>query len=181
MIRALALALPLLVLAGLIVLFASTINRDPSYVASVLIDKPVPRFSLPPIEGLERNGLSSDSLEGQAQVVNVFASWCIPCRAEHPLLLEIKRRSGVPVLGINQRDAPENARAFLEEYGIVYDAVGADRDGRVSIDWGVYGVPETFVVNPAGIITYRHVGPITPESLEREVLPAIEQAKADWD
>ncbi len=97
------------------------------------------------------------------------------------MLLEIKRRSGVPVLGINQRDAPENARAFLEEYGIVYDAVGADRDGRVSIDWGVYGVPETFVVNPAGIITYRHVGPITPESLEREVLPAIQRAKTDWD
>jgi cytochrome c biogenesis protein CcmG, thiol:disulfide interchange protein DsbE len=180
-IRALLIALPLVVLVGLVALFASTLNRDPSYVASVLIDKPVPPFDLPPIAGLNRNGLSSSSLEGQAQVVNVFASWCIPCRAEHPLLLELKRQSGVPIVGINQRDAPEDALAFLEEYGIVYDAVGSDRDGRVSIDWGVYGVPETFVVNPAGIITYRHVGPITEESLVREVLPAIEAAKTDWD
>ena len=111
-------------------------------------------------------------------VVNVFASWCIPCRDEHPLLMALRDVDGLRLFGINQADAPENARAFLAELGNPYDAVGADRDRRVSIDWGVYGVPETFVVDAQGIITFKHVGPLTPESIETELLPAIEKARS---
>jgi cytochrome c biogenesis protein CcmG/thiol:disulfide interchange protein DsbE len=169
--------LPLVVLAGLIAVFALSIDRDPSFVQSVLIDKPAPAFSLPAVEGLAVPGFDTAALKGQVTIVNVFASWCIPCRDEHPLLVTLKERSGVRLFGINQRDAPENARAFLAELGNPYDAVGADANNRVSIDWGVYGVPETFVVNAAGVITYKHIGPISLRTLEAQVLPAIEQAK----
>lgn len=177
MTRYLLLILPLLVLAGLIAVFAMNINRDPSYIQSVLIDKPAPPFTLAAVEGLGVPGFDAAALKGQVTVVNVFASWCIPCRDEHPLLVTLKEKSGVRLFGINQKDAPENARAFLDDLGNPYDAVGADSSGRVSIDWGVYGVPETFIVDAAGVIRFKHVGPISPESLEREVLPAIEKAK----
>jgi cytochrome c biogenesis protein CcmG/thiol:disulfide interchange protein DsbE len=171
--------LPLVLLAALVAVFAVSLDRDPGLVRSVLIDKPVPSTTLPALDGSGVNGLDPSLFEGQVTVVNVFASWCIPCRAEHPMLLEIKQRAGVRLVGINQKDAPENALAFLTELGNPYDAIGADANGRASIDWGVYGVPETFVVNAAGTITYKHIGPITPESLTAEVLPAIETAKGD--
>lgn len=170
-------ALPLIALVALIAVFASSIDRDPSLVRSVLIDKPAPAFALDPVEGIGVPGFDTASLKGQPTLVNVFASWCIPCRAEHPLLEAVKAESGIRLFGINQADAPENARAFLEELGNPYDAVGADRDRRVSIDWGVYGVPETFVVDANGIITYKHVGPMTAQSIEQEVLPAIRKAQ----
>lgn len=170
-------ALPLIALVALIAVFASSIDRDPSLVRSVLIDKPAPAFALDPVEGIGVAGFDTASLKGQPTLVNVFASWCIPCRAEHPLLEAVKAESGIRLFGINQADAPENARAFLEELGNPYDAVGADRDRRVSIDWGVYGVPETFVVDANGIITYKHVGPMTAQSIEQEVLPAIRKAQ----
>ncbi|MDB5542433.1 MAG: DsbE family thiol:disulfide interchange protein [Devosia sp.] len=176
--RVLLAVLPLLVLVGLVAVFAMNMDRDPSLVRSVLINKPVPATELPAVEGLDRNGIVPSLLEGQVTVVNVFASWCIPCREEHPVLQELLRRTGVRLIGINQKDAPENARAFLAELGNPYDAVGADRDGRASIDWGVYGVPETFVVNPEGIITYKHIGPMSLQSLESEVIPAIQKAQA---
>lgn len=176
--RALLALLPLLLLVGLVAVFAMNMDRDPGLVRSVLINKPAPVSELPAVEGLDRPGITSALLKGQVSVVNVFASWCVPCRDEHPVLVELRRRTGVQLIGINQKDAPENARAFLTELGNPYDAVGADKDGRLSIDWGVYGVPETFVVNAAGVITYKHVGPMTPESLEKEVIPAIEKAKA---
>lgn len=176
--RILLAVLPLLLLVGLVAVFAMNMDRDPSLVRSVLINKPAPETNLPPVEGLDRNGITPSLLEGQVTVVNVFASWCIPCRDEHPVLMELLRRTGVRLLGINQKDAPENARAFLTELGNPYDSVGADRDGRASIDWGVYGVPETFIVNAAGIITYKHIGPMTLESLEKEVIPAIQKAQA---
>ena len=175
--RILLAVLPLVLLVGLVAVFAMNMDRDPSLVRSVLINKPAPETNLPPVEGLDRNGIIPSLLEGQVTVVNVFASWCIPCRDEHPVLMELLRRTGVRLLGINQKDAPENARAFLTELGNPYDSVGADRDGRASIDWGVYGVPETFIVNPAGIITYKHIGPMTLESLEKEVIPAIQKAQ----
>lgn len=171
------LVLPLVALVALIAVFALNINRDPSLVRSVLIDKPAPQFALPAVEGLDVPGFDAGSLKGQVTVVNVFASWCIPCRDEHPLLTALKADAGIALYGINQKDAPENARAFLSELGNPYDAVGADANGRVSIDWGVYGVPETFVVDANGIIVFKHVGPISPQSLERELLPAIEKAK----
>jgi cytochrome c biogenesis protein CcmG/thiol:disulfide interchange protein DsbE len=168
---------PLVALVALIAVFALSIERDPSLVRSVLIEKPAPEFALPAVEGLGVPGFDTATLKGQVSVVNVFASWCIPCRDEHPILTDLKARTGVALYGINQKDAPENARAFLDELGNPYDAVGADANGRVSIDWGVYGVPETFVVDANGIITFKHVGPLSPRSFEEEVLPAIEEAR----
>ena len=177
MTRILLFALPLVLLAALIAVFAVSLDRDPGLVRSVLIDKPVPPTTLPPLEGSGTPGLDPSMFEGEVTVVNVFASWCVPCRDEHPLLLKIQERTGVRLAGINQKDAPENAMAFLTELGNPYDAIGVDASGRASIDWGVYGVPETFVVNAAGTITYKHIGPITRQSLEAEVLPAIDKAK----
>lgn len=176
--RILLALLPLVVLAGLIAVFALNMNRDPSLVRSVLIDKAAPAFTLPAVEGTGVPGFDTDSLKGEVTVVNVFASWCIPCRDEHPLLAALKTESGVRLFGINQRDQADNAVKFLTELGNPYDRIGGDTDNRVSIDWGVYGVPETFVVNAQGVITYKHVGPMTPESMENDVLPAIEKAKA---
>jgi cytochrome c biogenesis protein CcmG/thiol:disulfide interchange protein DsbE len=170
--------LPLIALLALVAVFAFSIDRDPGLVRSVLIDKPAPSFAMAEVPGLGVPGFDTASLKGTVTVVNVFASWCIPCRDEHPLLVTLKAETGVRLFGINQADAPENARAFLEELGNPYDAVGADRDRRVSIDWGVYGVPETFVVDAKGIITFKHVGPLTPEAVEEELLPAIEKARS---
>lgn len=170
--------LPLVVLVGLITVFAFNMNRDPALVRSVLINKPAPTFTLPAVAGTGVDGFDTASLKGEVTVVNVFASWCIPCRDEHPLLEVLKTETGVRLYGINQRDQADNAVKFLTELGNPYDRIGGDTDNRVSIDWGVYGVPETFVVNAAGVITYKHVGPMTPESLENDVLPAIERARA---
>lgn len=169
--------LPLIALVALVAVFALSMDRDPGLVRSVLIDKPAPQFALAEVEGLGVPGFDTASLKGDVTVVNVFASWCIPCRDEHPLLMALKDMTGVRLFGINQSDAPENARAFLEELGNPYVAVGSDRDRRVSIDWGVYGVPETFVVDADGVITFKHVGPLTPDTLRTELLPAIEKAR----
>jgi cytochrome c biogenesis protein CcmG, thiol:disulfide interchange protein DsbE len=170
--------LPLILLGGLVAVFALNMDRDPSLIRSVLINKPAPAFDMVAVAGTGKDGFNTTSLTGEVTVVNVFASWCIPCRDEHPLLLALKAQSGVRIFGINQRDAPENAAAFLAELGNPYDRIGADPTNRVSIDWGVYGVPETFVVNAKGVITFKHVGPISEDSLKNEVLPAIEKAKA---
>jgi cytochrome c biogenesis protein CcmG/thiol:disulfide interchange protein DsbE len=176
--RAALLLLPLVALIGLIAVFAMNIDRDPGLVRSVLIDKPAPGFTLPALEGSSVPGFDTESLKGQVTVVNVFASWCIPCRAEHPLLVALKAETGVKLLGINQKDAPQNANAFLTELGNPYDAIGVDANGRVSIDWGVYGVPETFIVDANGIIRAKHIGPINADSLRDVVIPAIEAAKS---
>lgn len=173
--RSVLFILPLALLTGLVAVFALTIDRDSSLVRSVLIDKPVPQFTLAPVEGLDSPGFSAADLTGAPTLVNVFASWCVPCRDEHPLLEKIKAETGIRLFGINHSDAPENARAFLAELGNPYDAVGADRDRRVSIDWGVYGVPETFLVNAVGVIVFKHVGPLTPETIASQLLPALEQ------
>lgn len=170
-------ALPLLLLVALVAIFASSMDRDPSLVRSVLIDKPAPAFAMEAVPELGVPGFDTASLKGEVTVVNVFASWCLPCRAEHPLLEALKDVAKVRLFGINQSDAPENARAFLAELGNPYDAVGADRDRRVSIDWGVYGVPETFVVDANGVITFKHVGPLTPQAVDDHLLPAIEKAR----
>lgn len=177
MMRYVLFGLPLLALVALVAVFALSIDRDPGLVRSVLIDKPVPQFDMAAVPALGVPGFATADLTGGVTVVNVFASWCIPCRDEHPLLMALKDMADVRLFGINHSDAPENARAFLEELGNPYDAVGADRDRRVSIDWGVYGVPETFVVNPAGVITFKHVGPLTPQAAQRLLLPAIAAAR----
>lgn len=171
--RVVLFALPLVALLALVGVFAVSMNRDPSFIPSVLIDKPAPQFTLPAVDGLDRPGFDTEALKGEPTLVNVFASWCIPCRDEHPLLTALRQDTGVRLFGINQADAPENARAFLAELGNPYDAVGADANRRVSIDWGVYGVPETFLVDANGTIVFKHVGPLTPEAIESEVLPAL--------
>ena len=177
--KRLALALvPLVVLVGLVWLFAANINRDPNYIPSVMLDKPAPQFDLAAVDGLGVPGFDTTSLKGQVTLVNVFASWCIPCRDEHPVLMELAK-TGVPIYGINQKDAAENARAFLADLGNPYARIGADPNARASIDWGVYGVPESFVVNAKGVITYKHTGPITEQSLKNSVLPAIARAEQD--
>jgi cytochrome c biogenesis protein CcmG/thiol:disulfide interchange protein DsbE len=174
--RLLLVLLPLVILVGLIAIFAKSLDRDPSLIQSVLIDKPAPEFTLAAVPGLKLPGFDTAALKGQVTVVNVFASWCIPCRQEHPMLMKLKQETGVRIFGINQKDAAENATKFLAELGNPYDAVGGDTDNRVSIDWGVYGVPETFVVNPEGVVTFKHVGPMSADAVENEMKPAIAKA-----
>ena len=175
--RLLLALLPLVALVGLIAVFALSLNRDPSLIQSVLIDKPAPVFTLPAVPGLGVDGFDTASLTGEVTLVNVFASWCIPCRDEHPVLEALKRETGVRLFGINQKDAPENAAAFLAALGNPYDAIGADVNGRISIDWGVYGVPETFIVDAKGVIRFKHVGPLSMEDIASEIVPAIATAK----
>jgi cytochrome c biogenesis protein CcmG/thiol:disulfide interchange protein DsbE len=163
---------PILATAGLFGTLALNLNRDPSKVPSVLIGKAVPEFNLPPVKG-RAHGLSKGDLSGQVSLVNVFASWCVPCRQEHPLFMALSQRGTVPIHGLNYKDQPENAAAWLDDLGDPYARTGADRDGRVAIDWGVYGVPETFVVGRDGVIHYKHIGAMTPEVLETTILPLV--------
>lgn len=176
MIRPAVLA-PLVVAVLLIAVFALNIGRDPGFVPSALIGSKAPDFSLPALETVDAPGFSTADLTGKVSVVNVFASWCVPCRAEHPLLMQLASRDDLNLFGINYNDVPENAAAFLTSLGNPYDRIGADRDRRVSLDFGVYGVPETFVIDADGVITFKVTGPMSPEIFETELLPAIEAAK----
>jgi cytochrome c biogenesis protein CcmG, thiol:disulfide interchange protein DsbE len=163
--------LPALIFAGLAVLFLVRLySGDPSRIPSALIGRPVPAFQLGALEGLQANGqpvpgLAAADLKDRTTIVNVWASWCGPCRQEHPVLMDLAKETGIRVVGINYKDNPENARRFLGALGNPFAAVGVDPNGRTAIDWGVYGVPETFIVGPDGTIRYKHVGPLTPETL----------------
>jgi cytochrome c biogenesis protein CcmG/thiol:disulfide interchange protein DsbE len=139
------------------------LTRDPGTLPSALIDHPVPAFELPPLLG--DAGLSSEDLKGQVALVNVFASWCVPCRVEHPVLMRLAEE-GVPIYGINYKDPPDQAQAWLADLGNPFQKIGADRNGRVGIEWGVYGVPETFVIDAEGRIRHKHVGPIQARDLD---------------
>ena len=172
--------LPLVVfmaLAGLF-MFQLLLGNDPQKIPSALIDKPAPEFSLAAVEGITRDGspvpgFSGKDLLGKVSVVNVFASWCIPCRDEHPLLEDLAGVEGIQLLGINYKDKPENARRFLGSLGNPYDRIGADTAGRAAIEWGVYGVPETFVIDKQGIIRYKFIGPLSPASYREVFLPEL--------
>ncbi len=172
--------LPLLLFLGLAaVFFAQLISgRDISAVPSALIGRPAPQTSLPPLEGTGLPGLESSDFAGKVTLVNVWASWCAPCRQEHPLLYELSQDKRFSIAGLNYKDRPENARRFLGELGNPYKAIGVDDAGRAAINWGVYGVPETFLVGKDGKIAYKHVGPLSPESIAGEVMPQIEKALA---
>lgn len=163
--------LPVGLFALLAIGFYGGLETGTSVLPSPLLDKPAPDFSLPPLAA-DSPGLSSADLAGKASLVNVFASWCVPCRAEHKVLNALAQAKRVPIYGINYKDKPEAARAWIAELGNPYDRIGAD-DGRVGIEWGVYGVPETFVVDRSGRIRYKHVGPLTRDDLERKILPLI--------
>ncbi len=147
-------------------------GKNISDIPSALIDKPAPEFSLPPIEG-RNDGFATSDLAGKVSLVNVFASWCLPCRVEHPILMRLARE-GVPIYGINYKDKPEDALRFLADLGNPYSRIGVDSTGRTSIDWGVYGYPETFVVDRTGRIRYKHIGPIMPHDLDNKIRPILE-------
>ena len=172
--------IPAAIFAALaLLLYLALFWGDPSDIPTALKDKPVPDFVLPPVEGLQNiPGFETDDLKtGVPTIVNVWASWCVPCRAEHPILMQLAARDDVRLVGLNYKDAPENARRFLGTLGNPFEAVGADRTGRIAIDWGVYGVPETFIVDGEGLIRFKHVGPIVPADIENVILPALENAR----
>ncbi len=167
---------PLAVFLVMAIYFAVGLTKDPKILPSALIDKPVPDFALPPIEGGPGKGFSSANLKGDGvTIVNVFASWCVPCRVEHPLIARLAELNVAKVYGLNYKDKPKDALRWLAELGDPYTAHGADTKGRVAIDFGVYGVPETFIIDNTGTIRYKHVGPMTADKLEREVLPIIKK------
>lgn len=172
--RALIWSIPLIVFLGLAALFWFALGAgDPHRLPSVLLGKPVPAFDLPPLmEGGE--GFDNEDLaKGGPTIVNVWASWCGPCRQEHPVLVELAKQPGVRLFGINYKDDPDSARAFLSKLGNPFEKIGADRSGRTAIDWGVYGVPETYVIDAEGNMAYRHVGPLTEQAVREELLPLI--------
>jgi cytochrome c biogenesis protein CcmG/thiol:disulfide interchange protein DsbE len=182
--RRLIVLVPLIVFAALAALFFYRLGAgDPSRIPSALIGRPVPETTLPPVAGLTRDnapvpGISPADFKGAVTLVNVWASWCVPCHDEAPLLTKMAEDKRFRIVGINQKDNPDNARRFLGRYGNPFVAVGADTNGRASIDWGVYGVPETFVIGKDGRIAYKLVGPITPQNIETTLMPALAKALA---
>jgi len=168
--------LPLSIFLLIAVLLGIGLFMDPKLVPSPLIGKPVPEFSLQPVQG-RKSGLSREDLMGEVSMVNVFASWCVACRQEHPLLLELSRQGVVPIHGLNYKDQPQEAADWLDSLGDPYTRTGADIDGRVGIDWGVYGVPETFIVDKSGRIAYKHIGPIAIKDWKETLKPLIDNLK----
>jgi cytochrome c biogenesis protein CcmG/thiol:disulfide interchange protein DsbE len=177
--RRLIVLLPLLVFLAIAALFLFRLGSgDPSKLPSALIGRPVPDTTLPPIAGLNRDGapvpgIASADFKGAVSLVNVWASWCVPCHDEAPLLMKLAEDKRIRLIGINYKDQSENARRFIGRYGNPFAAVGADANGRASIDWGVYGVPETFVIDREGRIRYRHLGPVTAEVWRERLMPMV--------
>jgi cytochrome c biogenesis protein CcmG/thiol:disulfide interchange protein DsbE len=180
--RRLLVLLPLVLFAALAALFWFRLgDRDVSRIPSALIGRPAPQTPLPALEGLARDGnpvpgLDPAAFAGNVSVVNVWASWCVPCHEEAPLLVALGADKRIRIIGINYKDRSDNARRFLGRYGNPFDAVGVDANGRAAIEWGVYGVPETFVVGRDGRIAYKLIGAITPENIEQVLKPEIEKA-----
>ncbi|GHA19501.1 DsbE family thiol:disulfide interchange protein (plasmid) [Pelagibacterium nitratireducens] len=174
----LVLMLPVAVFAAVALALYWGLNDNDDSLPSTLIGKPIPEFDLPPVEG-RQTGFSSADLRDQVSIVNVWASWCVPCRVEMPLLNELAEDGIVPIYGINFKDDAVEALAFLEELGDPYTRIGADQSGRVAIDWGVYGLPETFVVDADGRIAYKHVGPFDRTSLEEDILSVVRRLQAE--
>jgi cytochrome c biogenesis protein CcmG/thiol:disulfide interchange protein DsbE len=178
-----AFVIPLIAFLALAAVFLLRLytEGDISAVPSALIGKPAPEFSLPALADLTADGkpvpgIARADLDGRVTLVNVFASWCAPCRAEHPLLMELAKDPRIRVVAINYKDQPENARRFLGRLGNPFAAIGSDPGGRAAIDWGVYGVPETFLVDAAGTIRLKHTGPLTPDIVRERLRPEIEKA-----
>ena len=170
--------LPLLVFLAMSVYFAIGLSKDPSKLPSALIDKPVPEFELPPLlEDLP--GMATADFGGEVVMVNVFASWCVPCRIEHPLITRLADEGILPVYGLNYKDEKADARRWLKELGNSYTRIGWDLSGRVGIDWGVYGVPETYIIGKQGRIRYKYVGPIMRDTLNETLIPIIQELQAE--
>jgi len=164
--------LPVVVFLVLGGFFWRGLQMDPQLIPSPMIDKPAPAFALPPLK-TDKPGLASADLQGKVTLVSFFASWCVPCRAEHPLLMELAATHQVNLVGVNYKDKPEDALAWLGKLGDPYAAIGADRDGRVGIDFGVYGVPESYVIDKQGRIRFKQTGPFTVEDISNKLLPLV--------
>jgi cytochrome c biogenesis protein CcmG/thiol:disulfide interchange protein DsbE len=164
--------LPVLVFACAAVLIWLRLGTDPSILPSALINRPVPSFDLEPLRA-EQPGLKTADLHGQVALVNVFASWCVPCRVEHPILMRLAEKDGVQIYGINYKDDAVAARRWLDQLGNPFARIGVDGNGRAAIEWGVTGVPETFVIDRDGRVRYRHVGPIQARDLDATILPLL--------
>jgi cytochrome c biogenesis protein CcmG/thiol:disulfide interchange protein DsbE len=169
---------PLVLFVVILGYFVFGLGRDPAVAPSALIDRPVPAFDLPGV-GARTEGLSSDDLQGEVALLNVFASWCPPCRAEHPMLMAIAREGLAPLHGLNWKDEPGAGAAFLARHGDPFRRIGDDADGRVAVEFGVTGAPETFVIDKQGRVRHRHVGVITPEIWRKELAPMIEALKRE--
>ena len=167
-------ALPLGIFVLMVGLLGYGLRLDPKKVPSPLIDKAAPEFSLAMLEDPSRQ-LSTADMRGQVWVLNVWASWCVACRAEHEVITRLARKNLVTVVGLNYKDKADDARRWLEQFGNPYATSLMDNDGRVGIDWGVYGVPETFVIGADGTIRYKHIGPVTEESLEQKIMPILRE------
>jgi cytochrome c biogenesis protein CcmG/thiol:disulfide interchange protein DsbE len=180
--RSFLMALPLVAFAGLAVIFWFRLGSgDPSRIPSALIGRPAPQTALPALEGLVNSGTQVPGLDpamfkGKVSVVNVWASWCVPCHDEAPLFTELGKDKRLQMIGINYKDKPDNARRFLGRYGNPFGIVGVDGNGRAAIEWGVYGVPETFVVGREGTIVYKMVGPVTPDNIDSVLKVEIDKA-----
>ncbi|MDE2310333.1 MAG: DsbE family thiol:disulfide interchange protein [Betaproteobacteria bacterium] len=166
--------LPLVVFIVLVLFLGIGLNLKPREVPSPLIDKPAPAFRVPQLHE-EAKTIAPEEMRGKVWLLNVWASWCVSCREEHPLLVEFARQNLVPIYGLNYKDKREDALAWLVEGGNPYVVSAYDRDGNVGIDWGVYGVPETFVIDKLGIIRYKQIGPVTPEALRDKIIPLVKE------
>lgn len=169
-------AIPLILFLGIAIFLGIGLTLDPKKIPSPLIGKSVPAFDLPPVKGRSL-GLATENLKSDVSLVNVFASWCAACRQEHPLLMALSQQAAVPIHGLNYKDEPQDAADWLNALGDPYTRTGADINGRVGIDWGIYGVPETFVIDKQGNIAYKHIGPISKKDWEETLLPLIMELK----
>jgi len=169
--------IPLAVFGVLVAFLAAGLKLDPREVPSPLIDKPAPLFSLPLLHD-PTQAMSPGQLKGQVWMLNVWASWCVSCRQEHPLLVQLSRTGQVPIYGLDYKDKVGDALAWLEQFGNPYTQSLVDADGRVGIDYGVYGVPETYLIDKEGIIRYKHIGPLTPKVIEETILPRVRELNA---
>ena len=175
--KALGFAIPLAIFVALAIFFAVGLTRDPREVPSPFIDKPAPAFKLEQLHEASRVFTPAD-MKGKVWLLNVWASWCVSCRVEHPLLVDMSRKNVVPIVGLNYKDKREDGVAWLAKFGNPYALSVYDVEGRVGIDYGVYGVPETFVIDKMGVIRYKQIGPITQEALDNTILPLIRKLSA---
>ena len=166
--------IPLGIFLVLVVFLAIGLGRDPHEVPSPLINKAAPTFRLPQLKDPTKT-FSAEDMRGKVWVLNVWASWCVSCRDEHPLLIKYAKTGAVPIYGLNWKDRREDALAWLNELGDPYVLNAADLDGRVAIDYGVYGAPETYLIDQSGVIRYKHIGPVTPDAWEQKFLPLVQQ------
>jgi cytochrome c biogenesis protein CcmG, thiol:disulfide interchange protein DsbE len=177
MLRALKFLIPLAVFAGIAWFLFQGLSKDPKEVPSPLIDKAAPGFSLPLLNNPQTEW-TPQTMRGQVWLLNVWGSWCAGCQVEHPLLLAIAQQKQVPIVGLAWKDMPANAQAFLQKLGDPYSTVVMDFAGKVAIDYGVYGAPETFLIDKQGVIRLKHIGPLTPEALQTRIMPRVRQLQA---